>query len=466
MSEDPVPSNSVFDRFQWLSVPELAAFRSGRLANQIQHQTTVLWLLGYEGKADSSLGLPAYSSSLIPWRDLKIAGRHAIADQRQRMTFEQQVDIAEDAWKKQFQRIWHIQLLKDQNEQIEVDRQRSIPEEDGPSLREIIVTRCRLALGSVDAIIHSLRDTLLTACDAELLGMFRLGQHVDRLVHPVPAFAELLTSDSDALPRAAAGTASDQPATWGEFLQSADESQLSCEGDDTGTRRQIWNSPDRSTPWRLPRNPLPSSRPSDAWWAELASLAVASGLESSVLQQLQCVSDVDVNGSHSSSQRIVDRIEAVVTQSPTDATGSEDKSRGSNPTAQSKKLTDGVDQILKDLVSEDPEERLEWTRFKSVGIEIQRESQRVRRIGSDQVIGIRSRLNFKVLDYIAQKGLGFRSREELSSEWETLGGKSDGENSINSSLSAIRRALKTIGLKLDISNGVGWRIVEDSDSEV
>lgn len=178
------------------------------------------------------------------------------------------------------------------------------------------------------------------------------------------------------------------------------------------------------------------------------------------------MSDVDVNGSHSSSQRIVDRIEAVVTQSPTDATGSEDKSRGSNPTAQSKKLTDGVDQILKDLVSEDPEERLEWTRFKSVGIEIQRESQRVRRIGSDQVIGIRSRLNFKVLDYIAQKGLGFRSREELSSEWETLGGKSDGENSINSSLSAIRRALKTIGLKLDISNGVGWRIVEDSDSEV
>lgn len=322
MSEDPVPSNSVFDRFQWLSVPELAAFRSGRLANQIQHQTTVLWLLGYEGKADSSLGLPAYSSSLIPWRDLKIAGRHAIADQRQRMTFEQQVDIAEDAWKKQFQRIWHIQLLKDQNEQIEVDRQRSIPEEDGPSLREIIVTRCRLALGSVDEIIHSLQDTLLTACDAELLGMFQLGQHVDRLVHPVPAFAELLTSDSDALPRTAAGTASDQPATWGEFRQSADESQLSCEGDDTGTRRQIWNSPDRSTPWRLPRNPLPSSRPSDAWWAELASLAVASGLESSVLQQLQCVSDVDVNGSHSSSQRIVDRIEAVVTQSPTGATGS------------------------------------------------------------------------------------------------------------------------------------------------
>lgn len=115
MSEGPVPSNSVFDQIQWLNVPELAAFRSGRLANQIQHQTTVLWLLGYERKADPSLGLPAYSSSLIPWRDLKIAGRGAIADPRQRIAFEQQVEAAEDDWRKQFQRVWHIQLLEDQN---------------------------------------------------------------------------------------------------------------------------------------------------------------------------------------------------------------------------------------------------------------------------------------------------------------------------------------------------------------
>lgn len=403
---------------------------------------------------------------MIPWRDLKIAGRHAIADQRQRMTFEQQVDIADYAWKKQFQRIWHIQLLKDQNEQIEVDRQRSIPEEDGPSLREIIVTRCRLALGSVDAIIHSLRDTLLTACDAELLGMFRLGQHVDRLVHPVPAFAELLTSDSDALPQQQRVPHPINP-PHGESSYS----QLmnpSCRARVT-TREQggrFGTLPIDRLPGdcRAIRGPVAHRM----LGGRNLRLLVASGLESSVLQQLQCVSDVDVNGSHSSSQRIVDRIEAVVTQSPTDATGSEDKSRGSNPTAQSKKLTDGVDQILKDLVSEDPEERLEWTRFKSVGIEIQRESQRVRRIGSDQVIGIRSLLKLQGAGlHRPKRGLGLRSREELSSEWETLGGKSDGEK-LNQQQwpSAIRRALKTIGLKLDISNGVGWRIVEDSDSEV
>ncbi len=464
MSEGPVPSNSVFDQIQWLNVPELAAFRSGRLANQIQHQTTVLWLLGYEREADPSLGLPAYRSSLIPWRDLKIAGRHAIADQRQRMTFEQQVDLAEDAWKKQFQRIWHFQLIEDQNEQIEVDRQRSIPEEDGPRLREIIASRCRLVLGSVDEIIHSLRDTLLTASDAELLGMFRLGQHVDRLVHPVPAFAELLTSDSDAFPRTAASTAPDQPATWEEFLHAAEESRLSCEGDDMGIKRQIWNSRLRSAPRRLPRNPLPSSLPSEEWWMELASLAVASGFSSSFLQQVQCERNDEVNSSQSAVQRIVDRIEAVVTQAPTGAAGSEDKSRGSNLTAQSKSSTDGCDQIPKDLVSEDPEERLEWTRFTSVGIEIQRELLQVRQPGSNRGETVPTRLSFNVLVYIAQKGGGYRSRAELESEWESLGGSSGGETSIDSCLVTVRKVLKKLGLKLDNKTNVGWRIEAATDA--
>lgn len=446
MSQEPTsPPDLASDQFQWLSVPELAAFRSGRLANQIQHQTTVLWLLGYERKADPSLGLPAYSSSLIPWRDLKIAGRHAIADQRQRMTFEQQVDIAEDAWKKQFQRIWHIQLLKDQNEQIEVDRQRSISVEDGPTLREIIATRCRLALGSVDEIIHSLQDTLLTACDAELLGMFQLGQHVDRLVHPVPAFDELLTSDSDALPRTAAGTAPDQPATWGEFRQSADESQLSCEGDDTGTRMQIWNSPDRSTPCRLPRSPLPSSRPSDAWWAELASLAVAGGFDSSDIGQIQDTAQlVDAHRIVVGVQNMIDShfSETLTEPDPPPPPNHNNLGNPPNPTS-------------------------EWEPT-PVGIEFNEHRREIRIAGCENATIVDSATVFRILRYMAQRGDRPTTKIELLDAWAAFNDNSPPESrsAVNNQITKIRRLLRPLGFDVpsrDRGRDCAWHIVQRAE---
>jgi hypothetical protein len=446
LSQEPnSPPDLASDQFQWLSVPELAAFRSGRLANQIEHQTMVLWLLGDERKADPSLGLPAYRSSLIPWQEFKIAGRHAIADQRQRMTFEQKVDAAADDWRNQFQRVWHIQLLEDQNEQIEVDRQRSIPEEEGPTLQEIIATRCRLALGMVDEMVHGLLDTLLIACDPQLLGMFQLGQHVDGLVHPVPAFAELLTSDSDAFPRTAVSTAPDQPASWGEFLQAADESRLSSERDATQTRREIWNSCDRSHPRRLPRNPLPSSLPSNAWWTELASLAMASGMTSSDFGQIQDTAPlVDAHRVVIGVQNMIDShfSETLTEPDPTLLPNHNNLGNPPNPTS-------------------------EWEPTPA-GIEFHEHRREIRIARGTEAIRVTSPTTFRVLRYMAQKGDSPTTKIELLDEWAAFNDNSPPESrsAVSNQIAKIRRLLHPLGFdvpNLDRGRDCAWRIVQRSE---
>ena len=100
-----------------------------------------------------------------------------------------------------------------------------------------------------------------------------------------------------------------------------------------------------------------------------------------------------------------------------------------------------------------------WTKTRC-GIEFNRRLFQVRRTGTDLVVTPDKRMDFYVLEFIAIMGKGFRSRNELKSEWETLGGETDGENSIDGRLTAIRKVLKTLGMRLQNIPRVGWRVVE------
>ena len=467
MSEGHITQiDTAFDQYEWIKIPELAAFRCGRLANQIEHQTTVLWLHGREMRENPSLGLATYRSSQIPWRRLKLASRGAIPDERQRMDFEQTIDTAETYWRRQFGTCWHDEFCFEKNEEIEDERRRFESEPDGPFLPEIIANCCRSILGSVEEINRSVLDFFVTSLDSRHLEFFRLGQRVDRLLHPVPAYLELLPDDSTGTNRESTTveTVSDRcgQSVW-EILPDAEPTDIERGDRDESQTRRRRRPPIqcKCAPWRLPVQPLPCCLPSTEWWNDFASRALLCNIEPSVFRQSQEEPVIDHGDLRASIVRITNAIEVGITSCltavpvapPNGVSADTGKSESSNPLPKTPPVLTDADPPPSDSV---------WKKTRG-GIEFNREQFQVRRTGTDLVVSPKTRMDFNVLEFIAMRGAGYRSRKELESEWESLGGGTSGQNSIDSRLSAIRIVLKDLSLKLENKTNIGWRIAESSE---
>ncbi len=461
--EDGAQAETGLDQYEWIRVPTLAAFRCGRLLNQIEHQLTVLWLHGREEHSNSVLGLPAYISSQIPWRDLELASRGAIADERRRMAFEQTIDAAESDWKTQFQTVWHIRLLEDQNHQIEVDRIRYLREEEGPSLQEIVGRRCQFILGSVREINCSLFDFFVESLDSRNLEFFRLGQHVDRLVYSVPAFAELLQIEnqraSDDATLLEIGSPTDGQLAWGTLpdVDQVDGDRSEQHEHQDGRRPRL--IPNESALWRLPRQPLPLCSPSDEWWHELACLAVTSGIDPANFRQCREGIEIDLNNVRASIVIIANSIETGICSCSAGVSGTGMATQSRPDEGEPEMPTSIPPNASAGSKFQTPTGATSWNGTR-VGLEFNLDLFQVRRVGTDRAVTPKTRMDFNVLKYLAEGGGVFRSRLDLESGWEGFGGGSDGHTSIDSRLSAIRKDLSTLGMKLENKPGIGWRLIE------
>lgn len=72
---------------------------------------------------------------------------------------------------------------------------------------------------------------------------------------------------------------------------------------------------------------------------------------------------------------------------------------------------------------------------------------------------VESSLTFHVLRHIARNGENFTTSNELLEHWREYGGRRDGDSSLNSRLTDVRRALRQLGYTLQNRTNTGWRIV-------
>lgn len=446
MSDDNYTQASAgLNQYERLRVPELAALRCGQLLNQIEHQTTVLWLHGKEENANPSLGLAAYTSSRIPWRDLRLASRGVITDERQRMVFENIIATAEQDWTEYFQSRWHVRLLLDQNIQIEVDRLHYLAAEEGPSLSQIIVRACALVLDSVREITQSILSFFLSSLDSRYLEFFRLGQHVDHLVHPVPAFRELQTSGparqhTESMAAVTEPQSVGQP-SWNQFPEAG---RINI---DMSSRTDL--SP-RDIVWRLPQIPLTPCVPAGTWWDEFLFRALSCGFSRKRLSLIR-------NRFESSGHQPVIAATILVNDLQEDiATDvSETQHRSDQPSGQCGGFaaephhTQGADS--------------DWE-LTSAGLEINERLQEIRVTGSTETVHISHSTTFKILVFLARRGEAYTRKTELVSKWSLFNpSRSPNARSVsNSQICKIKKILE--GLSLGIhKEGQGdhlrWRIV-------
>ena len=465
MSEGHITQvDTVFDQYDWIKIPELAAFRCGRLANQIEHQTTVLWLHGREENANPSLGLAAYMNSQIPWLHLKRASRGVIPVEQQRMVFEQTIDTAEVGWISQFGKLWHSELCLEENEEIENEeieneRRRFEHEEEQTSLREIIADRCRRILSSVDEINRSLFDFFVTSLAPHLLEFFRLGQHVDRLLHPVPAYAELLHIQTQrnpydsATPETESVTGIQQ--SWGSFLDvERIDSGLGDQDERLAGRRPPIMP--RETPWRLPRQPLPYCLPSDEWWDEFACRAVSRGLSFPHLRNDLACFNASGEHVHIALHKLISHIEdglnACFPRTPLPPARHSPKTEV--PPAEGKPVVPDADPWV-----ETP-----------VGLDINQQAREIRISGSTTPVSIESPTTFNILAFLARKGTRYTTKVNLESNWKSFSGRDappTSRSGVNNQITKVKRVLEPLSFDIQ-RDGRGhgnlrWRIVPPND---
>lgn len=427
---------------EWARTPELAAYRCGKLTNQIQHKVQVLWLLGDD--LDVEADEPVFSSESIPWRALSLATRAVLSDERHRYEFEQAVNVAENEWRTRYGALEHHELLRNVNLQIEADRVGLETEDNAPSLATIIENRCRFLLGATYEVVGSLKGFIWSHLDSRNLEFFRLGELVDRLFHPVPAFAELKTQPLEtgqfnATPTTSEGHADYDP--WGLIDD--------CAGPEIAESASI-----HSAPWRLPRQPLPPSLPDEAWWEEFVVRARGCGLAIAQSDCLYTESEASAGTSQREVSQQVDMVEArmfeLLEVTP-------------NHHASITDLSDAEISGTNTQAEPNHTQEPDWIPTR-VGLDFNLDQHQVRRRDTGAIETPRTAMDFNVLKYIAEKGGIFCSRGDLEENWEQLGGVSNGETSIDSRLHSVRELLRCFGMELENRPRVGWRVVGNNDS--
>lgn len=448
----------VINQFDWLLKPEMAAFRCGRLVNQIENMTTVLWIVGGDRVANLELGLGDYMSSQIPWSDLKLASRGAIyTSEHHRIEFASIVDEVKDEWNGVFEGLWHHEELLEHNQQIEFDRQRSFLQEDGPSDGVIIANHCRdLLLRIVTPIISRIFGFFRDTIGSRELEFFRLGQHVDRLVYPVPAFQVMTQIDSTCVPSHSTEAEGGSEGGAEDQLDSDAPQRLGFLADQSDSTSNRLNYPNNA-PWRLPCLPLPSTLPSAEWRRELRCRAVTCLIEPNVYQQYLESQEVGLGEVCRHATLIAESIELgimrclspdTVAESPGQCTVAAEGPDTSDANTADTRGEPNIGISTPQLV---------WSRTSS-GLEFCEDTHQVRNGGDDTPVNVQTRLSFNLLRLLAKNGGRLTSRTYLQGKWQDLGGNTRGVSSIDPQLTKIREILGQLRKTLRNSRGVGWRI--------
>ena len=454
------PFEVAINQFDWLLKPELAAFRCGRLVNQIENMTSVLWIVGGDRGANLELGLGAYMSSQIPWSELILASRGAIyTSERRRIEFASIVDEVKDEWNGVFECLWHHEECLDHNQQIEIDRQRRFLQEEGLSDEAIIANHCRDMLQRIVNPINSrIFGFFCDTIGSRELEFFRLGQHVDRLVRPVPAFQVMTQIESTCVSShitAAEGGADNQ-------LESDAPQRRVCLADESDSTTNRLNDP-TDAPWRLPRLPLPSTLPSAEWSRELRCRAVPCRIEPKIYQQYLVSQEIGLREVCRHATLIADSIELgvmrylladVVAAPPGQSTAS----AGVSDTSDENTADTGARQNI-----DVPTPQVVWSTTR-LGLEFREDTQQVRTGKEGTPFEVPTRLSFNLLRRLAKSEGRFTSKRDLEDEWMQLGGSSNGRASIHSQLTKVRKILRMLGKKLENRTNFGWRIADNGEA--
>lgn len=384
-----------------LPLPERAAWCCGRLVNEIEHRTQVLWFLGGESEdcnEDEETGeTTEHTLSGIPWTGLRLRVREVVDDEHRRGHLESRVAAAERQWSAQFGRLWHHELLHAFNPQVNDD---FVNQQDG-SLAEILNRRFALILDSVTEINHDLKLVIEAAMSSRQLGIYRAAALLDQLIHPVPAYRVMTVNQGF-----------QQPVECGwesSFPNSAIEDRLA----------------------RLPIV-LPSveAELGDEWSQRLAQLDVAS-------IDLTAFDDA---ATYSKRRTVITELESAFHAricSPVEA---------GEQTTQTVSVVADCSEASTVVVS-------------PVGLGFDEGRQLVRHEATGHWEEVDNRMTFNVLRSIAMRGSRFTTGCDLMEDWQTFGGRSDGETAVDSRMNKVRSVVSQLGMSVENRRGVGWRII-------
>lgn len=165
--------------------PELTAWRCGRLVNQIEHRTQARYLCW--GRASTESPDEEGSIGEIPWHDLRLAVRGLVSDERDRRLLEAAVADAAQDWCAAYGSRWHHESIYEQTIDIVDDFNSSECDCDFVSFLARHFDDL-LSRGGVTEIIRRLKTMMEAASNSRQLEIYLLARHVDRLIHPVPAY--------------------------------------------------------------------------------------------------------------------------------------------------------------------------------------------------------------------------------------------------------------------------------------
>ncbi|MCB9953576.1 MAG: hypothetical protein H6824_21590 [Planctomycetaceae bacterium] len=358
------------------------------------------------------------------------------------------MSYAEIDWKTKFGTLQHHDLLHSLNAQIESDRIFWEAEEDPPSLAIIVANNCRYLSNVVDEIVGDLNRYIWSHLDSRKLEFLRLGELVDRLLHPTPAFQELIA----------------EPQT-GHRISARPNLEVESEYDPWGASGSETraSAPSRSTPWRLPRQPLVSSHPDEAWWDEFVIRARGCGMSEAVARSQSLLVEAACTNERTAICGLVDAIDHAVIDSYSELANQVLSDHESGQAA--------VDASTNSVTSHFPVSEVATSESVSAscfGLVFREREMSIENSETGRTITVNSSLTFGILEVLANRGQRPTFKRDLEDLWRDFSGHDapQSRSGISNRINKAKAEISKLGFTI-ISEGklkdLRWRI-KKSDS--